>query len=131
MLVISNYYSYSIIIEHFESEDYSLWTNKLVRGIIMVGEVDSMNLESAISITLKELRNQTHLSQEKLAHQCGVDRTYISLLECGKRKPTLHILFKICNELNVQPSEFIKTVEELCPDKLSVPYLNLVYKNQD
>jgi transcriptional regulator with XRE-family HTH domain len=72
-----------------------------------------MNLESAISITLKELRFQSNLSQEKLAHQCDIDRTYISLLERGKRKPTLHMIFKICDKLNILPSEFIKKVEAL------------------
>lgn len=72
-----------------------------------------MNLESAISIILKELRIESNLSQEKLAHQCGIDRTYISLLERGKRKPTIHVLFKICDHLDILPSEFLKKVEQL------------------
>ena len=34
---------------------------------------------------IKHFRNQLDISQEKLAHKCDFDRTYISLLERGKR----------------------------------------------
>ncbi|WP_125152150.1 helix-turn-helix domain-containing protein [Clostridium rectalis] len=72
-----------------------------------------MNLEQAISIVLKTQRKSLQLSQEELAHRCNLDRTYISLLERGKRKPTLNVIFQISRNLNLKPSEFITEVEDL------------------
>lgn len=34
---------------------------------------------------IRQIRADRHLSQEELAHICGFDRTYISLVERGKR----------------------------------------------
>lgn len=72
-----------------------------------------MTLEKALSITLKEYRIKNNLSQEELASRCSLDRTYISLLETCKRKPTLNVIFNICQHLNIRPSAFISHVEVL------------------
>lgn len=51
------------------------------------------------------------LSQEKLALECGLDRTYISLLERGLRQPTLSTVFVVAQVLNVQPSVVVREIE--------------------
>lgn len=60
---------------------------------------------------LRELRVNNHLSQEKLAELCDLDRTYISLLERGLRQPTITTIFQLSKALNISPSEFIKSIE--------------------
>ncbi|MFQ9979658.1 MULTISPECIES: helix-turn-helix domain-containing protein [Clostridium] len=77
-----------------------------------------MLLEEALAIVLKEYRTEKNLSQEELADKCDLDRTYISLLERGKRKPTLSVIFNICNSLKVKPSVFIAKIEILLKDKI-------------
>jgi transcriptional regulator with XRE-family HTH domain len=77
-----------------------------------------MLLEEALAIVLKEYRTEKNLSQEELADKCDLDRTYISLLERGKRKPTLSVIFNICNSLKVKPSVFIGKIEILLKDKI-------------
>ncbi|WP_455795497.1 helix-turn-helix domain-containing protein [Clostridium butyricum] len=72
-----------------------------------------MDISTALSIVLKENRNRLHLSQEQLAFKSDLDRTYISLLERGKRKPTLHALFSISSALDIKTSDFIKQIENL------------------
>lgn len=72
-----------------------------------------MYLEKAVSVALKEYRINNNLSQEELANMCNLDRTYISLLETCKRKPTLNVIFNICEHLNVKPSVFISYIEAL------------------
>lgn len=72
-----------------------------------------MNIEQAVAHVLKKYRSSLGISQEKLAHRCSLDRTFISLIERGKRKPTLNTIFLISNELNVKPSTFVQEVEEL------------------
>lgn len=67
---------------------------------IIVGEV------------IREFRLSKKLSQEKVAELSGLDRTYISLIERGKRQPTIQTIFKIANALEVSPSEIIKTIQE-------------------
>lgn len=58
------------------------------------------------------------MSQEELAFGAGLDRTFISLLERGKRKPTINTLFAISKTLNVKPHNIIKDIESIsiCED---------------
>jgi len=60
---------------------------------------------------LRELRTAQNLSQEKLALNSGLDRTYISMLERGKRQPSLTTIFALSNTLKTLPSNMVKLVE--------------------
>ncbi|SME72880.1 transcriptional repressor DicA [Bacillus cereus] len=71
-----------------------------------------MKIEQAFGIVLNRHRTNLQLSQEELAFQSGLDRTYISLLERGKRKPTINTLFSLARTLRVTPSQLINEVEE-------------------
>lgn len=51
---------------------------------------------------------EADISQEKLAEFSGLDRTYISLIERGKRKPTVETLVQIAKALKVKPSLIMK-----------------------
>lgn len=53
---------------------------------------------------IRERREVLGLSQEKLAEQCGFDRTYISMLERGMRNPSLQNLFKLAEGLGTSVS---------------------------
>jgi transcriptional regulator with XRE-family HTH domain len=69
------------------------------------------SLEVRFGQVLKELRVKKGLSQEALATDCDLDRTYISLLERGLRQPTLSTLFRIGKALDVSPSSIIRMLE--------------------
>lgn len=56
---------------------------------------------------LTEERKKQKLSAQALAHACGVSRSYITLIENGKRNPGKKILPKIAAALH------IKTVDVL------------------
>ncbi|MDR2248942.1 helix-turn-helix transcriptional regulator [Acinetobacter sp.] len=71
-----------------------------------------MNIENAFATVLKDLRTQKKISQENLAFLSGLDRTYISLLERGKRQPTLTSLFSISKALDMTLVEFTIALEE-------------------
>jgi len=72
-----------------------------------------MNLEQAFGLVLKKHRKQHDLSQEEMASVCELDRTYISLLERGKRRPTLNTIFTISRSLQTNASDLIRDVEVL------------------
>jgi transcriptional regulator with XRE-family HTH domain len=71
-----------------------------------------LKIEKRLGEVLKKHRTDYGLTQEELALRCGLERVYISLIERGKRKPTVHVIFTICRELHIKPSLFIKEVEE-------------------
>ena len=60
--------------------------------------------------SIKTQRENLCLSQEKLAEKCGLDRTYISLLERGKRNPSLSNLLKVASGLEISISELTKDI---------------------
>lgn len=72
-----------------------------------------MEIEKAFGMVLRKNRLEKSYSQEELAHICGLDRTYISLLERGKRKPTINTLFALAKGLKISPSALIIESEKL------------------
>ncbi|MGE4170264.1 MAG: helix-turn-helix domain-containing protein [Candidatus Margulisiibacteriota bacterium] len=52
------------------------------------------------------------LSQEKLALESDMDRTYLSLLERGERNPTLKVVFALAKTLKLSPSALVKSIEQ-------------------
>ncbi len=56
---------------------------------------------------LRQIRLEKGISQEALALDIGFDRTYISLLERGKRNPSLITLSRIAEYLQVSVKDFI------------------------
>jgi len=54
---------------------------------------------------IKELRNQTGLSQEKFALHIGIDRTYLASVEVGKRNISIQNIKKIADGLGISLSE--------------------------
>lgn len=61
---------------------------------------------------LRDLRHERGWSsQEDFAHHVGLDRTYVSGLERGRRNPTLDVIVKLAHGLDVTPSELLATIE--------------------
>jgi len=59
---------------------------------------------------IRELRQQTGLSQEKFALKIGMDRTYFASVEAGKRNIAIINIKKIADGLNVSLSELFKGI---------------------
>ena len=51
--------------------------------------------------TIKLLRKRNGLNQSQLAELCDITVTYISLIENGKKEPTLSLLKTIANNLQI------------------------------
>jgi transcriptional regulator with XRE-family HTH domain len=67
-----------------------------------------LNVEVSFGKVLRNLREEKNLSQEQLALLSELDRTYISLLERGKRRPTINTLIALSEALEIEPSEIIE-----------------------
>lgn len=59
---------------------------------------------------IKTLRQKQNISQEQLAQRCEFDRTYISMLERGKRNPSFLNLQKLCIGLQVNLSILLEDI---------------------
>ena len=73
---------------------------------------DVPGLETAFSDVLRRLRDGKELSQQKLATESGLGRTYISLLERGLRRPSLATIFRLAQSLGISPAELVQAVDD-------------------
>lgn len=71
-----------------------------------------VQLEQAFGVVVRELRSARGLSQERLASEAGLHRTYVSFLERGMRMPTLATIFALSKPLDIQPHELIRLVSQ-------------------
>ena len=58
-----------------------------------------------VAWNLRRWRVERELSQEKLAADANVDRTYVSSLERGKENPTVELLDRLASALSIPLSE--------------------------
>jgi transcriptional regulator with XRE-family HTH domain len=73
-----------------------------------------VTIQAAFGRVLREYRERSDISQEALALEAGIDRTFVSLLERGKRQPTLTTLFRLAKVLDVSPTTLVsRTIAEL------------------
>ncbi len=52
-----------------------------------------------------------NMSQETLAAEAACHPTYVSLLERGKRNPSLDTMLRIADALNVKASDLVRETE--------------------
>lgn len=69
-------------------------------------------INHAFGLAVKELRGKKGLSQEALAFEADLHRTYISQLERGMKSPSLNTMKKISQVLGVSLSELMNLVEK-------------------
>lgn len=61
---------------------------------------------------IKLRRRTLGFSQEDVAGHCQLDRPYISLIEVGRKQPTLSVLLRLADGLQYFLSEFMGLVQE-------------------
>jgi transcriptional regulator with XRE-family HTH domain len=64
----------------------------------------------ALGLNIKRVRLKKGLSQEALAEKCDFDRTYISLVERGKRNPSFLNLIRLAKGLGTSLSNLISFI---------------------
>jgi transcriptional regulator with XRE-family HTH domain len=71
--------------------------------------MDEALLLSNFGHCVRTARLALGLSQEKLALDCGLDRTYISSVERGKRNVSLINIHKLAGALEISPTALLVT----------------------
>jgi transcriptional regulator with XRE-family HTH domain len=67
----------------------------------------SKTLLQTVSANILRHRKQLKLSQEALADNCGLHRTYIGAVERGERNVSLSSLETIAKALDIEPYELL------------------------
>lgn len=66
-----------------------------------------MDIRNTVGKNLARIRKERGYSQEELAFECELHRTYISGIERGVRNPTIVILDKIAKALEISIKDFL------------------------
>lgn len=61
---------------------------------------------------LREARLATGQSQETLALRVGMDRTFVSAAERGRKNPTLVSVIRICEGLEISPATLLANMND-------------------
>jgi transcriptional regulator with XRE-family HTH domain len=67
-----------------------------------------MDIRALVGRNLKKYRNEAGYSQEGLALECNIHRTYVSGVERGIRNPTVTVLEKLAKPLGIPVSKLLE-----------------------
>lgn len=67
-----------------------------------------MDLREVFATNLRRLRNAKGLSQDELAYEAGVSRSYLSQIEKGAFFASLNVVGRLCDALGVEPCDLLK-----------------------
>lgn len=66
-----------------------------------------MDWKAVVGGNVRRLRIERGLTQEQLAFEAGIDLTYEGGIERGKRNPSLMVLVRISEALDVAPVDLL------------------------
>ena len=67
-----------------------------------------MDIWRQLGLNVQRIRKEHDWSQEELAFESGLHRTYISGIERGARNPTVLVLEKLAEALKVAPANLLE-----------------------
>ena len=82
-----------------------------------------MNSRALVALNIRRIRVARGLSQEALAHEAVIDRSYMSRLERGLENPTIGVLDRLAKVLQAPivelfvPASASRVVENLKPGR--------------
>lgn len=79
-----------------------------------------MDVYRLVARNIRRLRLERGISQEDLAHRAGLDRSYVSALDRGRRNPSLRVLHQVAVALDVSLVDIVSehTAQDTLPPEL-------------
>jgi len=71
-----------------------------------------MDIRAVIGKNVRRLREMKGFSQEGLAFEADLHRTYVSGVERGVRNPTVIVIARLAFALGVKPAKLLEVSEE-------------------
>jgi len=60
---------------------------------------------------IKQIREDKKMSQEVLSGLANIDRSHLSKIELGLRSPTLNLLYKLADAMEISASDILYNAE--------------------
>lgn len=73
-------------------------------------KIEKLNINVEIGKRIEYLRKQKKFTQEELAFRSNINKNYLCDIEKGRRNPTLIVLSKISNGLEITLEELFKGI---------------------
>ena len=67
-----------------------------------------MDLRETFATNLRRLRNAKGMSQDALAYESEISRSYLSQIEKGKYYVSIEVIGRLADALKAEPEEFLK-----------------------
>jgi transcriptional regulator with XRE-family HTH domain len=83
----------------------------------MVRPKEDQQVIDLVAGNVRSLRKAAGLSQEELAHEADVDRTYVSQVERSQRNITISVLARIARTLKTSPAKLLEAGAAASPKK--------------
>ena len=99
------------------------------KGVLAIS-IYIMGLKQVFILNLRRIRNSKGLSQLKFAEFCDTSPNYIAEIEIGRRFPSLKLIEKMGNVLNIEPYRFFIDENEEHKNEIE-KMINLVSKLPD
>lgn len=68
-------------------------------------------LIEALAVEVKARRTELGFTQEDLAGRCEIDRPFISLIEVGRKQPSISVLYLLAGGLDLPFGDFADRIE--------------------
>ena len=70
-----------------------------------------MDVVQLLGVNVRRYRKLKGMSQERLALDAGMERSYVSDLERGMRNPSVRALGRLAEALGIAPSDLLSATE--------------------
>ena len=70
-----------------------------------------MDVRRIVGENLRQYRLSAKLSQEEMAARMGVEQSYLSGLEAGRRNPTIVSIYELATALGISHMELVRPTE--------------------
>lgn len=67
----------------------------------------------AFGQAIREVRTTSGLSQEQLGYRTGLDQTYVSGIERGRRNPTVLVVWRLARGLETSLDDLLRVAERI------------------
>ncbi len=71
-----------------------------------------MDIRKQVGLNVQKIRRERGWSQEELAFESGLHRTYISGIERGARNPTILVIDQLASALDVSPARLLEAASK-------------------
>lgn len=84
----------------------------MILSILLMRKAQDEQVFKAAAAEIKARRASLNINQEELAHRADVHRSFVARVEVAETQPSLAVLLRFADALEVDASELVKGITE-------------------